>query len=281
MWQEWIRFTAYGCPAGKPRPRATKINNFVRVYQPKTPKDWSAAIRAGAREVQPEHPILAPVKVDATFYLPRPKGHYGTGRNAGKLKKSAPYWHTKKPDRDNLDKAVLDVLTSLGYWRDDCQVCMGTLEKVYHEAGGTARAEVGIEYWVEGDEPPLFDEMPKGEGANAPVDVEPADDGFESFWREYPEHRRGSKADAQEAWDLHRHARKPQLAMKWLLHWKGRADWQADDGKWVPSAKNFLARYVMPQDPPKTVEKKTTPQSRTVRELAEAAIKRRREAERE
>lgn len=36
--------------------------------------------------------------------------------------------HIKKPDRDNLDKAVLDALTGI-FWIDDCQVCDGRIRK--------------------------------------------------------------------------------------------------------------------------------------------------------
>ncbi len=36
--------------------------------------------------------------------------------------------HTGRPDRDNLDKAVLDAMKGL-IFRDDAQVCAGTIEK--------------------------------------------------------------------------------------------------------------------------------------------------------
>lgn len=40
-------------------------------------------------------------------------------------------YHFQKPDRDNLDKAVLDAITKAGIWDDDCQVCSGVVEKVW------------------------------------------------------------------------------------------------------------------------------------------------------
>jgi Holliday junction resolvase RusA-like endonuclease len=52
-------------------------------------------------------------------------------------------WHVKKPDRDNLDKAVLDALTGI-FWHDDCQVCSGSIEK--RIAGGGD--ESGVEIFV-------------------------------------------------------------------------------------------------------------------------------------
>jgi len=147
MWTEWITFTAYGVPEAKPRARAASIGSTVRLYQPKTPKDWAAALRATAREFRPDSPTILPVRVDVVWFLPRPKAHYRTGKHAGELKVGVPIWHTKKPDRDNLDKAVLDCLTELGYWRDDCQVCLGELAKRYAGAGGAPRAVVATWLW--------------------------------------------------------------------------------------------------------------------------------------
>ena len=65
---------------------------------------------------------LGPVSVDVTFYLPRPKGHYGTGRNAGTVRASALRFPAAMPDLDKLLRAVLDALTDAGCWKDDGQV---------------------------------------------------------------------------------------------------------------------------------------------------------------
>lgn len=50
-----------------------------------------------------------------------------------------------KPDLDNLAKAVLDVLTQLGVWRDDAQVVSGSWEKLYHAVGGRSGCHVVVE----------------------------------------------------------------------------------------------------------------------------------------
>ena len=39
--------------------------------------------------------------------------------------------YTAKPDRDNSDKAVLDILTTIGMWRDDALVYDGRITKFY------------------------------------------------------------------------------------------------------------------------------------------------------
>lgn len=79
-----------------------------------------------------------PVEVVIEFFMPRPKNHYGTGRNAGKLKPSAPEWCTTKPDTDKLERAVLDALTKAGVYGDDGQVAkLGSTKRYAPERGGT------------------------------------------------------------------------------------------------------------------------------------------------
>ena len=66
--------------------------------------------------------------------MPRPKNHYGTGKNSDKLKKSAPQiYHSKKPDIDNLTKIYLDAMEKAEYFYNDSQVVMLQVEKIYGE----------------------------------------------------------------------------------------------------------------------------------------------------
>ena len=89
----------------------------------------AAAIKAAERAEWVQ--ALGPVAVSLTFYLPRPKAHYGTGGNAGQLKTSAPHHHAKKPDVDKLARAILDALTVAAVWRDDDQVARLHATKVF------------------------------------------------------------------------------------------------------------------------------------------------------
>lgn len=130
-----ICFFAHGTPKGQPRPRAfaRKMGSkFVaRCYDDGTAEGWKSQIAIAAKEHTPTTPIEGPVRVDLTFMFPRPKDHFRTGKNAGQLKDGAPKYHTSKPDRDNCEKAVLDALKALGFFRDDSQVCDGTPRKLY------------------------------------------------------------------------------------------------------------------------------------------------------
>lgn len=63
-----------------------------------------------------------PVRVTATFTYARPAGHYGTGRNASRVKDSAPYFKASAPDLDKLQRALGDALTQAGVVRDDALI---------------------------------------------------------------------------------------------------------------------------------------------------------------
>lgn len=116
-----IAFDVEGDPAPEPRPRFDLRSG--RTYVPKTADAWKLRVRAAARArirglqgggVEPAAAGL-PISVDLEFRLPRPRSHFGTGRNAGRLRAAAPEEHVRAPDVDNLAKAVLD---ALGPWKD-------------------------------------------------------------------------------------------------------------------------------------------------------------------
>src|SRR5262245_48632931 len=126
----WIR--VFGEPKPQPRPRAfgRKIGKqfVVRAYDPKTAEGWKSLIAQAAEKVLPKTPLSGPIRMHASFIFARPKSHF---RSNGQLKASAPVWHTSTPDRDNLEKAVSDALTHIGFWEDDSRVCAGEVMKRY------------------------------------------------------------------------------------------------------------------------------------------------------
>lgn len=71
------------------------------------------------------------VAVHIRFYLPRPQGHWGTGRNEGTMRPSAPTYPITKPDIDKLERAVLDALTKAKALTDDAIVVATTVWKLY------------------------------------------------------------------------------------------------------------------------------------------------------
>ena len=117
-----------GHPKGQPRARAFSKNGKARMYEAGTAEGWKGQILLAVKPYLPGEPAKGAFKVNCRFLFHRPKNHY---RANGKLKDWAPRYHTTKPDRDNLDKAVLDCLTQLGIWEDDKQVVTGNLQKEY------------------------------------------------------------------------------------------------------------------------------------------------------
>lgn len=94
---------------------------------------WRAVVALAAREAISE-PFTGPVVVSFEFRMPRPRGHYGSGRNLGVLKAGAPVMHTNKPDRTKLMRSTEDALTGIA-WRDDTQVVDGPTSKRYTDDG--------------------------------------------------------------------------------------------------------------------------------------------------
>ena len=98
-------------------------------------KAWRADCKSYARDAYGGTPLTGAIIAEFVFTLPRPKGHYGTGKNGGKLKASAPIAPTTRPDTTKLIRAVEDALSGI-IWRDDAQIIRQTGVKVYGEIPG-------------------------------------------------------------------------------------------------------------------------------------------------
>lgn len=128
-------FTILGNPKAQKRHRYRNVEtksgkHFVQSYDPSLSD--KADFKAEMKRYAPEHPLTGPLRLDLCFVFPRPNSHFGTGSNSNKLKPSAPEHHISKPDRDNLDKIIMDSMTGI-FWKDDCQVCQGFIKKVWGE----------------------------------------------------------------------------------------------------------------------------------------------------
>ena len=125
-----------GTPKPKQRPRWS--GKFM--YSPKT--EWEKILTNHFNGLDDYYKHA--IQVDMTFYMPRPKKHYRTGKYSDLLRDDTPKtWHTNKPDRDNLEKAVLDCMTKGEILKDDCIVCTGTIQKKW----ANAKSGVYIEIW--------------------------------------------------------------------------------------------------------------------------------------
>ena len=125
-----------GLPVAQPRPRAVSFRGHARMYNPGTSNEWKACVIQQIKQHAGAFAKDTPLRCDLTFYMPRPKAHYGAGKNAGKVKASAPTRPTGKPDVDNLFKSTTDAITRAGVWRDDSQLTDCKIRKRYTEERG-------------------------------------------------------------------------------------------------------------------------------------------------
>ena len=101
-----------------------------------------AVVALAGAQVHKGRPLLnVPLCMTMTFYRQRPGYHYGTGRNAGKVKPSAPALPAVPYDVLKLGRAVEDALKGIIY-KDDALICDEHLRKRW---GEPARVEVTIE----------------------------------------------------------------------------------------------------------------------------------------
>jgi Holliday junction resolvase RusA-like endonuclease len=108
---------------------------------------WRASVQYASAEQYKGNPIEGPVELNVSFVLPRSKSHYGTGRNATKLKDSAPRHHIKTPDLDKLLRGLLDPLTVKcggNVLIDDSQIVELKAVKRYADHGEATGAMVSI-----------------------------------------------------------------------------------------------------------------------------------------
>lgn len=118
-----------GTPKAQPRVKATRRGSFAGVYDPGTAKAWKENAKAVLLPLVPSEPIAGEVKLALCFLMPRPKGHYNS---KGEVKpRCISVGHTKKPDLDNMVKAIMDAISDLCIWRDDSQVVKIECDKKY------------------------------------------------------------------------------------------------------------------------------------------------------
>lgn len=122
---------------GIPRPGGSKTAGqnkktgklFVRPSNPNTAV-WRAEVEKAA-SAQYQGPLLnGPIKMTYEFLFPRPKKHFGKGKNAEVLKLDAPRWHVIKPDLTKIIRSTEDALTGI-VWTDDSRVCKRLESKRY------------------------------------------------------------------------------------------------------------------------------------------------------
>lgn len=101
-------------------------------------RGWDANVRDAAAAVVgavTAPPLVdQPLEVRILFRIARPAGHWGKGKNAGKLAPSAPRYPRSKPDADKLARSTLDSLSGIVF-DDDARIVVLHVEKRYADPG--------------------------------------------------------------------------------------------------------------------------------------------------
>lgn len=128
-----------------PVTRNGKIVTFTKDSSGDAGKVWRNAVADVGSGVLEGDLLSGPLYVELTFLLRRPQGHFGSGRNAGRLRDAAPLYPASRPDVLKLARGVEDSLSGV-LWRDDSLIVSGPYEKVY--AGLDEAVGVEVRVWV-------------------------------------------------------------------------------------------------------------------------------------
>lgn len=135
-----IKFTIPGEPVGKGRPKFSTFNGHAQAFTPKKTVNYENLVKLSFRQAYPD---IKPIEKDASL-LVTITAFFKIPASVSKKKRQEmldfQISPTKKPDCDNIAKAVLDALNGIAYY-DDSQVVTLTVDKLYSD---TPRVEVEI-----------------------------------------------------------------------------------------------------------------------------------------
>ena len=126
-----VQFFIPGLPAPGGSKKAFVFNGRARLVDAgKNNKSWKQDVKVfAAKAMSGREPFKCPLRVEMCFYSPRPQAHFGTGKNVGTLKASAPRHITKKPDVLKLARSTEDAMTGVVYHDDAQTVCLVLVKK--------------------------------------------------------------------------------------------------------------------------------------------------------
>lgn len=137
MKQDVVKFTVPGNPVGKARPRMTRSGH---AYTPDKTVSYENLVKMCFIE---KYTDWVPVSGEAILRL---NAYYPIPKSASRKKKIdmviGEIRPTKKPDLDNVMKAIADALNGIAYV-DDSQIVTAEVRKYYDD---TPRVEVVIDF---------------------------------------------------------------------------------------------------------------------------------------
>ena len=137
-----IKLIIFGEPVPQGRPRFSRQGGFVKAYDPERSRNYKQLVRLWAtnqlKKIDGFKTLQNPLCVEMDFYVGIPTSWSKKKRTEAAQGLIRP---VKKPDLDNMYKAVTDALNGL-VWADDSIITDVRLRKRY--TADTARVEMVI-----------------------------------------------------------------------------------------------------------------------------------------
>ena len=127
-----LKFEVPGSPIGQGRPKFSTINGHAVAYDPEKSRNYKAYVRMLATQAMKEtgfERIDGPCLLSINAFFEIPKSKSKKFREAALLDQERP---TKKPDADNIVKAIQDALNGLAY-KDDAYIVHLACQKFYSD----------------------------------------------------------------------------------------------------------------------------------------------------
>ena len=127
-----LKFEVPGSPIGQGRPKFSTINGHAKAYDPEKSRNYKAYVKLLATQAMKEQGftiIDGPCCLDIMAFFEVPKSKSKKFKERALLGLERP---TKKPDIDNIVKALQDALNGLAY-KDDSSIVYLSVAKCYSE----------------------------------------------------------------------------------------------------------------------------------------------------
>ena len=110
--------------------RVTVRDGKPMFYKSRRLKDAKSLFLGELLLHRPEEPLEGPVRLHVTWMFPTKTHREGE-------------WRITRPDTDNLQKLLKDCMTEAGFWKDDSQVCVECIGKMW------TRTRPGLDITIE------------------------------------------------------------------------------------------------------------------------------------
>lgn len=126
-----VKFTVWGEPKGKGRPRFTKVGNYTKTYTPADTVAYENLVKleyqSQCTNVKFEKKSILDMRIMAYYAIPRSASKKKQAQMRERLLRPA-----KKPDNDNIMKVIADSLNKIAY-DDDSQIVDIMVRKFYSD----------------------------------------------------------------------------------------------------------------------------------------------------